>query len=388
MRRLLLLGSTVVFLDVAFYTAIVPLLPDYAADLHLSKAGAGVLSAAYPAGTLAASLPAGLAAARIGPRRTLVWGLALLGGASLIFGFGHHIVLLDAARLVQSVGGALAWSGALTWLIVEASDSNRGSVIGTMLGTAVAGALLGPGLGALAGEIGTEPVFSSVLVIAAALALAALRIPEHAPREEQSLGQIWATMTSRPVMRATWFVAAPSMLFGLVDVLVPLNIHDLGGGAGVVAAGFAIGAALEAGIAPVVGRASDRIGRLRPYAAGMVICAAAILLVPPAAAVAVLVAALIAFSVGAGICFTPSMAMLSDSAEATGLHQAFAAGLTNMAWASGHVIGGAGGGALARAAGDGLPCLLAAGWLLATALAAWQGGAAERQGRTVGAEAG
>jgi MFS family permease len=388
MRRLLLLGSTVVFLDVAFYTAIVPLLPDYAGDLHLSKAGAGVLTAAYPAGTLAASLPAGLAAARIGPRPALVWGLALLGGASLVFGFGQHIVLLDTARFVQGVGGAFAWSGALTWLIVEASDSNRGSVIGTMLGSAVAGALLGPGLGALAGEIGTEPVFSSVLVIAAALAVAALRIPEHAPREEQSLAEIWATMTRRPVLRATWFVAAPSMLFGLVDVLVPLRIHDLGGGAGVVAAGFTIGAALEAGIAPVVGRVSDRIGRLRPYAAGMVICAAAILVVPPAAAVAVLFAALVVFSVGAGICFTPSMAMLSDSAEATGLHQAFTAGLTNMAWAGGHVIGGAGGGALARAAGDGLPCLLAVGWLLATALAAWQGGAAERRGRAVGAEAG
>ena len=59
-RRLLLLGSTVVFLDVVFYTAITPLLPDYVDDLGLSKAAAGVLSAAYAAGTLIASLPAGL----------------------------------------------------------------------------------------------------------------------------------------------------------------------------------------------------------------------------------------------------------------------------------------------------------------------------------------
>lgn len=388
MRRLLLLGSTVVFIDVAFYTAIVPLLPDYANDLNLSKAGAGVLSAAYPAGTLVASLPAGLLAARIGPRRVLVWGLALLGGASLVFGFGHHIVLLDAARFVQGIGGALAWSGALTWLIVETPESRRGSVIGGLLGTAVAGALLGPGLGALAGEIGTGPVFSSVLVIAGALALAALRIPEQARREDQSLAEVWATMTTRPVLRATWYVAAPSMLFGLVDVLLPLGIDNLGGGAGVIAAGFTMGATLEAGIAPVVGRISDRIGRLRPYSAGMLICAAAILVVPPAGAVAVLVGVLVVFAVGAGICFTPSMAMLSDSAEATGLHQGIAAGLTNMAWSSGHVLGGAGGGALARAAGDGLPCYLGAGLLIATALAAWLSGAVERRGQAVGAEAG
>src|SRR5947207_15728645 len=52
MRRLLVLGSTVVFLDVVFYTAITPLLPGYVDDLGLSKSAAGVLTAAYAGGTL------------------------------------------------------------------------------------------------------------------------------------------------------------------------------------------------------------------------------------------------------------------------------------------------------------------------------------------------
>ena len=121
MRRLLLLGSTVVFLDVVFYTAITPLLPDYVDDLGLSKGAAGVLSASYAAGTLVAALPAGLMAARVGPRRTLLSGLVLLGLASLVFGFGDQVVLLDAARFVQGVAGALAWAGALTWLIPSTS---------------------------------------------------------------------------------------------------------------------------------------------------------------------------------------------------------------------------------------------------------------------------
>jgi MFS family permease len=99
MRRLLLLGSAVVFLDVVFYTAITPLLPMYADDLGLSKGAAGVLAAAYAAGTLIASLPAGFVAARVGPRRALLWGLLLLGLSSLAFGFSHHVALLDAARL-------------------------------------------------------------------------------------------------------------------------------------------------------------------------------------------------------------------------------------------------------------------------------------------------
>ena len=71
-------------------------------------------------------------------------GLLLLGLASLVFGFAQHVVLLDAARFVQGVAGALAWAGALTWLILATPEERRGSVIGDVLGIAIAGALLGP----------------------------------------------------------------------------------------------------------------------------------------------------------------------------------------------------------------------------------------------------
>ena len=144
MRRLLILASAMVFFDVTFYAAIAPLLPDYVAEFGLSKAGAGVLTASYAAGTLLASLPAGLVASRFGPRRTVIAGLLVLGVASVVFGFGGSIAMLDAARFAQGMAGALIWSGALTWLITAAPDERRGSVIGTALGAAVAGALLGP----------------------------------------------------------------------------------------------------------------------------------------------------------------------------------------------------------------------------------------------------
>src|SRR6478735_5424163 len=109
MRRLLFIGSAVVFLDVVFYAAV----------------------------TLIASLPAGFMAARLGPRRTLLAGLVLLGVASLAFGFAHHIVLLDLARFVQGAAGALAWSGAITWLMVTTAESRRGAVIGDVLAIAI-----------------------------------------------------------------------------------------------------------------------------------------------------------------------------------------------------------------------------------------------------------
>jgi MFS family permease len=372
MRRLLVIASTMILFDVAFYSAIAPLLPDYVSELGMSKTAAGVLSAAYAAGTLLASLPAGFTATRAGPRRTVLAGLALLAASSLVFGFGHSVALLDAARFSQGVAGALIWSGALTWLITTAPAERRGSVIGTALGTAVAGALIGPALGALAAEVGTEVVFSAVVAIAAVFAALAWRTPEAGPPEWQPLGEVIEAMVSRPVITATAFVAVPSLMFGVAEVLVPLRIHDLGGEHVAIAGAFIVGAAIEASLAPVAGRYSDRVGRRGPFVAGLSIAAVGMLGIAAAQIVGVVVAGLLIASLGAGICFTPALTMLTEAAETTRLHQGFAAGLSNMAWASGQVVGGVVGGAAAAVAGYAAPNIAVAVILLLTAAYALQ----------------
>src|SRR3954463_3760893 len=78
MRRLLLLASTVVLVDTSFYAAITPLLPDLTEQYGLSKTGAGVLAAAYPAGTFAGGLPGGWLAARWGVKPTVLTGFGLM----------------------------------------------------------------------------------------------------------------------------------------------------------------------------------------------------------------------------------------------------------------------------------------------------------------------
>jgi MFS family permease len=372
MRRLLVLASAMIFLDVAFYAAIAPLLPTYVDDMHLSKAAAGILSASYAAGTLVGALPAGFVASRVGPRRCVIAGLLLLGTASLVFGLVHQIVLLDAARFVQGCAGALIWSGALVWLITTTPEENRGSVIGSALGTAVAGALLGPVLGALAASIGTGVVFGSVLVVALGLSYAAARTPDSTTPETQPLREVVETLVSRPVVTASIFVGVPSVMFGAIEVLVPLRIDSLGGGHGVIAAGFIAGAALEAGLAPVAGRISDRVGRRSPYIIGLTICAVSMITVAGAMALGTVLVALILSSLGAGVCFAPAMTLISDVAESSRLHQGFAAGLSNIAWASGQVVGGIGGGVVANVTGYAVPSLAIAVLLMATVVYAYR----------------
>lgn len=360
MRRLVVLASAVIFFDVAFFAAIAPLLPEYVDELGLTKAEAGFLSAAYAAGTLLAALPAGYVASRAGPRRTVIVGLLLLGFSSFVFGFGENIVLLDGARFVQGIAGAMIWAGAMTWLITSAPEERRGSIIGTALGTAVAGALLGPALGAAAGIVGTEIVFGSVFLVTAVLAVIAARLPETRVPERQTRDEVVRTMVSRPVVEAAAFVAVPSVMFGAIEVLVPLRIDDLGGGHLIIAGGFIVGAGLEATMAPYAGRLSDRVGRRLPYTIGLSICAVAMVVIALVPLLEEVLVGLILTSLGAGLCFAPALTLLSDIAESTSLHQGFAAGLSNMAWASGQVIGGIGGGVVAGVTGNAAPSLVIA----------------------------
>ena len=70
-----------------------------------------------------------------------------------------------------------------------------------------------------------------------------------------------------------------------------------------------------------------------------------------------------------GFCWTPAMALLSDSVERTGLEQWVAFAMVNLGWAGGQVIGGSGGGGLADATSDAVPFGVVAALLALTAAA-------------------
>ena len=357
-RRLLALVSTIVLVDVMFYSAITPLLPSYVDDLGLSKSQAGILTGSYALGTLAASLPAGLLAAQWGARRTLLAGLSLLALASLVFGFGQEYELLVGARLLQGIGGAGAWAAGLAWLISAAPREKRGQLIGTALGTAIAGAIGGPILGALAELTSTELVFSTVGVIAVVLAALVLATPIGGHAEPP--GRLVAALGEPRVLAGAWLTTLPALFFGTFGVLTPLRLDDFGVGAAGVAAVFLAAAAFEATVSPLVGRLSDRRGRLLPLRIGVTGVLVACVVLPQPDTAVLLGAAVVAAAAIAGMMWAPAMALLSDGAERSGLPQGMAFGLINLAWGGGQVGGSAGGAALADATTDTVPYLVLA----------------------------
>jgi MFS family permease len=368
-RRLLLLVGAIVFVDTMFYAVVAPLLPHYADDLDLSKASAGILLAAYPAGTLVGALPSGVLAARVGAKRTVLAGLTLLAASSVGFATFHHEVLLDVTRFIQGLGGACSWSGGLAWLIEEAPPERRGELIGTALASAIGGSLLGPAIGAVAIGVGTGPVFGTVAAVAVGLALWAAATPGGGP--SHVAGAPVSTALRAPlVLLGMWLVALPAFGFGVLDVLAPLQMDDLGAAGAAVAAAFLVAASVEALISPFVGRLSDRRGRAVPIRIGLTAATVLALLVPAAGTALLTGAFLVATTAALGFFWAPAMALLSDAAEEVGVHQGVAFGLVNLAWASGMVVGAAGGGALAKATTDAAPFALVSVLCVATLIAA------------------
>jgi MFS family permease len=356
-RRLLLVISAIVFVDTTFYAVVAPLLPHYADDLDLSKASAGILLAAYPAGTLAGAVPSGMLAARIGPRRTVLVGLTLLGVASVGFAFAGSAVPLDVARFVQGLGGACSWAGGLAWLVAEAPAARRAEMIGTALGAAIGGSLLGPVVGVVASALGTKPVFGAVPLVVAGLALAALRCP-GGRRGELGGATLRRTVAAPRVRLGMWLVALPGLGFGVLNVLVPLRLDDFGVAQAGVAAAFLVSAAAEAAVSPLVGRVADRHGPMRPLRVGLIGATVVVILVPLPQAGLLCAALLVVSTAAFGAFWAPAMALLSEAAEAVGAHQGLAFGLVNLAWALGMVTGAAGGGTLAKLTSDATPYLL------------------------------
>lgn len=365
MRRLVTLVSALVFVDTMLYAALTPLLGHFAHELRLSSATAGLLVAAYAAGALIGGLPGGVAAARMGPRRAVLTGLALMALASLGFAFSESLGQLVATRLLQGMGSAFTWAGAFSWLIAAAPRERRGTLIGTAMGAAVVGALFGPVVGALAAETGRATVFCAVSALALVLAATTLTIPSRAP-ERPSAAALRRAASNRLFLAGLGLLALASLLTGVLSVLAPLHLSHDGWGPTAIGAVWLLAAALEAVESPLIGRVSDRRGTRTPVlyslaAGGMV--SLVLMLAPAAVPYAILI---VAASVVYGALFTPAFALIAEGADRSGLAQGMAFGMMNAAWALGAMAGPAGAGALDGATGETFPFLLAATACLAS----------------------
>ena len=337
------------FLEGLLFTVLAPLLPRLKAELDLSTSQTGLLAAGYVAGTLIGTAPAALASARLGVKACAVSGIALLAGGTLAFGISGTFVALLAAQLIAGVGSAGIWIGAAPWLLEISPSGERGAVFGTALGVAALGQIAGPAVGAVAAQAGRKVAFACIAGLAL-FCCSAIARKAGPPPDGRSL-EVRAAAASGGVRTAASLLAIASVVLGALLVLGSLELDRLGAGPTTIGATFLIAGAIGVVQAPLVGRWSDRRGRLLPIRLGLLMCIPA--LVALSWTHSRVVAALFVIFASVAVRFTigPTGALLSDACRDTGSGDVFALAVWLPVGAIGVAVGSAGGGALAQAAG-------------------------------------
>jgi MFS family permease len=381
-------------LDLAMWAAILPLLPDYADRLHLSKLETGLLLASFSFSIVALSVPVGHLADRFGPRRFTIAGSVIMAAATAAIGLDPSYGLLLAARFCQGLASAIAWSAALAWLSSRAPVDVRGRSIAIANSAATGGMVAGPAIGGtIAGAFGTRPTFVGCGILSLLLAgWALLEKPGKASahRESDLRRGVAVAARERWVMVSLLVITLVATVGGTVQVLMPLRLDD--GGIGPLVSAhladvglhvsmstqeaigwlFSLGAILGSVAIYVTGRLGDRVGR-PPIAFwdSLVLSAAVAALALPFSTGAAAVLLVITWPIQS-VLYGVGYPLSTDGADRAGVGHGLVLGLVNLVWGAGALVGPVVGGGIAQLAGDRVAFLvMAAACVLCAAAIRW-----------------
>jgi predicted MFS family arabinose efflux permease len=346
---LLLLLSVVFGLEASLYACIAPLLPHYKHDFDLTKLGAGVLTGAYPAGIIAGAIVV-WRLRTLDPRRLTATGLVVLGSASLLFGFGNEIHLLDASRVLQGIGCGGVWGGGLGWLTRATTTEERGRAFGFVFGAATFGTVLGPVFGTIATVVSARAVFGAIGLLAGALAVVIAK--QRTPAATADQAPPIRVVSPGPVAMGLAVILVSIAALGTLTVLVPLRLNSLGSSAIEVGGTFLAGSVLATFVSPLAGRLSDRKGRFWPIQIGMLsgtACLVGLSFVSNSPVIVLLAIGYLGWSFN--LIASPVIAFISDVTEFTTWESAIPA-IILVAFAGGELVGSVGGSTLATLSSD------------------------------------
>jgi MFS family permease len=164
-----------------------PILPAISNQLHASPSQVTLLFTSYLVVTAVAMLVTGWVSSRIGAKKTLIVGLAIIVVFAALAGSSHSIGQIVGFRAGWGVGNALFIATSLAVIIASASGGFVGAIIlyETALGLGIA---VGPLLGGLLGEVSWRGPFYGVAVLMAIALLATVTLVRPLPLPERRTG--------------------------------------------------------------------------------------------------------------------------------------------------------------------------------------------------------
>lgn len=339
----LILVISILFVDELLYSLIIPLVPYFTEELHISSSMTGILFSSYPIAAVLTTPFFGMLADRIGRRKPILIGLVILVIATLLFAFGQSVVFLITARAVQGIASAATWGASLALLADLFPARMRGRAMGMAFTGISTGTLLGAPFGGLIFDLGG---YEWPFLIASAFAVlniifAVLWIPDTSQEKPAEKGSMLTLFRSPSVLFTGSVILIASMTLCLLDPLLPMLLgKQFDASSLLIGLLFGVMTLAYAIISPISGSLADRFNSRVIMFSCLGIIVVSLPIMAFSALLWQLVVAMILAGLGIGGALSPTMAALGNAVDASGSGMYGSAyALSNMIFMIGMIFG-------------------------------------------------
>ncbi|MCC6628965.1 MAG: MFS transporter [Chloroflexi bacterium] len=338
-----------------------PVVAPYATTLGADPLLVGVIVAVYSATNLVGNLLAGPVLDRWGRTGPVAAGLLLSSAALGAYALAPTAGALLVVRAAHGLTTAVLTPGAFALLGDVATADRRARVMGVSGALIAVAAIVGPPLAGITRDrLGPEIVFlggAAMMLLTAALfrwlapgdrpAPGVRRLMPAAP----SSVPLWTIATTPRLLVACLAALALTVGLGMLVTHLPQALVARGESAARSGLAFSVYALVAMGVmAGPLNRLSDRAGRTRPIAAGLVLIAAGLITLGLAGDMIGVAGGMALFGFGFGLLFPAASALVAEATAAAERGRAF--GIFYAVYSAGVVAGSLLSGAIAAGSGS------------------------------------
>ncbi|MFD0617795.1 MFS transporter [Paenibacillus sp. GCM10027629] len=181
---LLMLNLFLVFTGIGL---VIPIMPTYMNELHISGSVVGLLVAAFSVTQLVCSPIAGRLSDTLGRKKTIIAGLIVFAVSEYLFGAANAPTLLFLSRMLGGVGAALIMPSVMAYTADVTSVEERAKGMGLINAAITTGFIIGPGIGGYIADFGIRvPFYSAAVAGVVAAVLTFLILPESRSVEKRT----------------------------------------------------------------------------------------------------------------------------------------------------------------------------------------------------------
>lgn len=174
------------FLAMAAFGLVVPVMPEYINMLGLDGTTAGLLTAAFAVTQFLFSPYAGKLSDRGGRKKIIVIGMLILAISELIFAVASNVAWLYISRLLGGIGIAFVSPAVMAYTADLTTERERARGMSYVAAALSTGFIIGPGIGGFLAEFGTRvPFYAAAAGAGAAAILTLFVLPEIKGKAEQ-----------------------------------------------------------------------------------------------------------------------------------------------------------------------------------------------------------